>query len=105
MGGVFAAAWFIGVLLYGIAQIVAAWVGYHYLFGPVLGAAIIAGCLWFRFSLPITIGSFVGAAYVYHWAWYWALLFAAPGLAFMMVSGVFAGAGALINRRSRRSTW
>lgn len=83
----------IAMLVYGGAQIYAGIVGikFHLGLGWAIAAAVAA--LFFRFTLPITIGSFFGAMNVWGWHWALALIFAAPGLAFMalMIPGVLAG--------------
>jgi hypothetical protein len=90
--GIFGCVFMAGMLTYGIAQI---WAGYwgiahHWGAGWAIGAVVIA--FLFRFTLPVTIGSFFGAMNVWGWPWYGALIFAAPGLAFMalMVPGALA---------------
>lgn len=91
-GGALGCVFMIGMLLYGFAQIWAGYIGidHHLGYGWAIGAVIVA--LLFRFSLPITIGSFFGAMNVWGWPWYGALIFAAPGLAFMalMIPGALA---------------
>lgn len=82
----------IGMMVYGIALIWAGYIGidYHLGSGWAIGAVVVA--FLFRFSLPITIGAFFGAMNVWGWPWYGALIFAAPGLAFMalMIPGMLA---------------
>ena len=80
------------VLVYGGAQLIAAWQGiaYHWGWGWSLGAMLLLFGL--RFTLPITIGAFFGAKDVWGWHWFFALIFAAPGLLFM-VPGVIASLG------------
>lgn len=77
---------------YGLLQIWAGYIGieYHLGGGWAIGAVVIAFLL--RFTLPVTIGSFFGAMDVWGWHWVGALVFAAPGLAFMalMIPGALA---------------
>ena len=75
---------FVLFIVYGIAQIVAAYVGidFHLGAGWAIGAMVAA--FLFRFTLPITVGSFFGAMDVWNWHWVLAGLFAAPGLAFVI---------------------
>ncbi|PJE78255.1 hypothetical protein CI610_02817 [invertebrate metagenome] len=75
---------FILFFLFGIAQLVAGYVGIDYHFGAGWAVAALVASLMFRFTLPITIGAFFGAMDV--WGWHWALsaLFVAPGLAFLI---------------------
>lgn len=72
------------IALYAIAQIVASLQGLETYLG-VLGALfIIAACLYFRFTLPLTIAAFLCAKNVWGWHWFFALIFVAPGLAFLL---------------------
>jgi len=77
------------LVLYGLVQIYAGWVGIEYHLGSGWAVAAFVAAFVFRFTLPITVGSFFGAMDVWGWPWLGALLFAAPGLAFMalMVPG------------------
>ena len=74
---------FLGFVGYGLTQIYAGFLGIDFHLGKVwaIGAIILA--FLFRFTLPLTIGSFFGAMNVWGWHWAGALLFAAPGLIFM----------------------
>jgi len=82
----------IGMLVYGIAQIWAGYIGIDHHLGSGWAIAAVVVAFLFRFSLPITIGSFFGAMNVWGWPWYGALIFAVPGLAFMalMIPGALA---------------
>lgn len=77
---------------YGAAQIYAGYIGIEYHLGVGWAIAAMVVTFMFRFTLPITIGSFYCALDVWNWHWSLALLFAAPGLAFMalMLPGIFA---------------
>jgi hypothetical protein len=66
--------------IYGVAQIVASFVGFDYYVGAFLAAVFVGACIWFRFTLPLTIAAFLGAKNVWEWHWFLALIFAAPGL-------------------------
>lgn len=81
-------------LAYGFSQLVAAWLGADDQFGPVIAGGAIFLCVMLRFSLPITVFSFMGALNVWEWPWYGALLFAVPGLAFL----AFGFAGDLLSK-------
>lgn len=72
--------------VYGVAQIVAAFVGLDYYVGTLWAVVIMAACIWFRFTLPLTIASFFGALHVWEWHWFFALIFAAPGLLLVIPS-------------------
>jgi len=75
---------FILFIVYGMAQIVAGYVGIDFHFGAVWAGVAIFAAFMFRFTLPITVGAFFGAMDVWHWHWALAALFAAPGLAFII---------------------
>lgn len=77
-------------LVYGIAQIVAGYVGIDFHLGAVWAGIATVAALMFRFTLPITIGAFFGAMNVWHWHWALAALFAAPGLAFIIPGVIVA---------------
>ena len=87
--------------IYGVAQFVAAWLGLGYYMGPFLAGVIIAASLFFRFTLPITVASFLGALYVWEWHWALALIFAAPGLLLVIPSilGSLIDQGRRVSRR------
>ena len=73
-------------LLFGIAQLVVGGMGIEYYFGGFwLGVAIVL-VVFFRFNLPIIIGSYFGAVELLQWHWALALLFAVPGLLFIVPS-------------------
>lgn len=78
------------LMLFGIAQFVAAYAGIAHFWGGFAAAAIIGFTILWRFFLPITIGSFCGALYVLKWHWAAALAFAAPGLLFVVPTVVAA---------------
>jgi hypothetical protein len=78
----------IGCLLfavYGIAQIVAAYVGLDYYLG-LWAVLIFIVCMFLRFTLPLTVASFLCAMNVWQWHWFLALIFAAPGLLLVIPS-------------------
>jgi len=81
-----------GVLLMlgvGLAQMVIGYIGIEYHFGAgwAIGAVVLA--LMFRFSLPLTVGTFFGAMDVFGFSFIVALLITLPGL-LLMVPGVIA---------------
>jgi hypothetical protein len=96
----------IGIILFlafGIAQIIAGFVGISYYFGPIMTVIIFAACLFLRFSLPITVFGFLGAMYAWDWPWWGALLFSFPGLLFAipaLLAGLMEVTG--IGRNSAR---
>lgn len=89
MSNVFGGLGIVAFLVFGIAQMIAGFAGISHELGAVWAWAALVAALGFRFTLPITIGSFFGALHVWDWHWVVALLFAAPGLA-LLVPGVLA---------------
>jgi len=71
---------------FGIVQLWAGWVGLDDSFGRGWAAAAVVLALFFRFTLPIVVGGFLCAKNVWEWHWFFALLFAAPGILFMVPS-------------------
>lgn len=86
-------------LVYGAVSIWAAYLGLDQALGW-WAILIVIGCLFFRFTLPLVVGAFLGALNVWHWHWALALLFAAPGLVFIIPSVVAALLSALPSRRA-----
>ena len=76
-------------MIWGVAQFIAGYAGIEAYAGAGWAVTAIILSLLFRFTLPVTIGSFYGAMVVWNWPWYLALLFAAPGLA-LIAPGVLA---------------
>jgi hypothetical protein len=87
----------LGVFAFGIAQFVAGFEGISDWLGSGWAWAALILALLFRFTLPITIGAFLGAVNVWGWHWSLAALFAAPGLAFA-IPGVLAWLVSLVRR-------
>jgi len=83
---------------YGFIQLYAAYQGAFYHFGDGLLIWLGMGfLLFFRLIFVMTIFSFLCATDIWGWEWYWAGLFAAPGLLFqipalllMMIGGVIS---------------
>jgi hypothetical protein len=75
--------------VFGIAQIYAGYIGISNSLGSLWALAAMVLALVFRFTLPLTIGSFFGAMNVWGWNWFFSALFALPGLVFV-VPGVIA---------------
>lgn len=69
---------------YGIAQIVAGFIGIDAAIGTFWAGALLFLAFVFRFMLPLTIGAFWCAFKVWHWHWALAVIFAAPGLLFLI---------------------
>lgn len=82
-------------LVYGIAQLVAALAGLGHHLGPVWAVVILAATLTFRFTLPVTVGALLGATNVWGCHWLGALVFAMPGLVFVVPAVPSAVLGSL----------
>jgi hypothetical protein len=76
-------------IVYGFVQIYAGYIGIDHHLGGLWAALAIVAAVIFRFTLPITIGSFFGAMNVWGWHWVGSAFFAAPGL-LLVVPGVLA---------------
>lgn len=74
---------------FGLSQFFAGYLGIAEHLGPIWAIVILTASLFLRFSLPITIGAFFGAMDVWGFHWGLAMLFAAPGLMFL-VPGIIA---------------
>lgn len=77
-----------------VAQCYAGYHGISHHWGIEWAIAAIVLAFFFQFTLPITVGSYFGAIYLWHWPWYGALAFATPGMALMllaMIPGAMAG--------------
>ena len=88
----------IAIFAFGAIQIYAGWLGLEDSFG--WGWAVIAAVLaiLFRFTIPIAIGAFLCAKNIWEWHWALALLFALPGLVFM-IPAVFASMVSAVRNR------
>ena len=89
-----------GVLLMlgiGLAQMVIGYIGidYHLGAGWAIGAVVLA--LVFRFSLPLTVGTFFGAMDVFGFSFIVALLITLPGLLLMVPGAIAAGIAGLVS--------
>lgn len=99
-GGALGIAMFLLMGAYALAMLVAAWMGIDYYWGPFAAGAILFACFLLRLSLPGTVFAFLGALNVWDWPWYGALVFAAPGLAFMAIGVTGQLIGGLFGRRA-----
>jgi hypothetical protein len=79
----------------GLAQMVIGYIGIEYHFGAgwAIGAVVLA--LMFRFSLPLTVGTFFGAMDVFGFSFIVALLITLPGLLLMIPGAIAAGIAGL----------
>jgi len=100
VGAAFGCGFMILMLVYGLAQIFAGYVGIEHHVGKGWAIAAVVVTFLFRFSLPITVGSFFSAMDVWGWHWIGAIVFAAPGLAFMalMIPGALTSVMARVKR-------
>jgi len=87
------------ILLLGIGQLWLGYVGIDYHLGFLAAGAAIAAAIFFRFMLPISIGSFFGAVDVMGWPWWGGVLVAAPGLVFLVPALVTTALEPLLSRR------
>ena len=83
------------LLFVGLAQMVIGYLGieYHLGGGWAIGAVVLA--IMFRFSLPLTIGTFFGAIDVLNLSWIVALIITLPGLLLMVPGAIAAGIAGL----------
>lgn len=91
MGKAYASHYDVSFFAFGIAQIVVGYIGLQVMIGTWVAVVGLGFAFGLRIMLPMTIGSFFGAIEVLGWPWWGALLFAAPGLLFM-IPGIIAEA-------------
>jgi len=82
---------------FGISQIYAGFIGIEYLYGSFWAGVAVFIAVTIRFTIPMTIGAFVCALKVWGWHWFFAAIFTAPGLLFIM-PGMIASAFSLLKR-------
>ncbi len=82
-----------------ISQFVAGFQGIQHHCGTGWAIAAVVA-VFFRFTLPLTVGAFFGAMNVSGWHWLAALCFAVPGLA-LVIPGVIAALVASLATRGR----
>lgn len=78
------AAWFVLIIIYGLVMLGAGWAGIDDAAGSLWAFLALFAATMFRFTLPITIGAFLAAVNLWEWHWFFALIFVAPGLLFMV---------------------
>ena len=81
----------IGVVFFlgfAIAQGAIGFLGVEYHFGSGWAIGVLVLAFVFRFTLPLTIGTFFGALDVFGWPWYGALFITLPGLLFMVPGAI-----------------
>lgn len=85
MAGGIGVVFFLG---FAIAQGAIGFLGVEYHFGSGWAIGVLVLAFVFRFTLPLTIGTFFGALDVFGWTWYGALLITLPGLLFMVPGAI-----------------
>lgn len=75
-------------LIYGLAQLIAGYVGIEHYFGKFWASVALIAALFFHFTLPITIGSFFCAWKIWNWPWILAAIFAVPGLILIIPNSI-----------------
>ena len=65
-----------------IFHLVLGYLGFQYFFGTTIAVLLTILCIFFRFSLPLSIGTFFGIIYVLEWHWFFAILISLPGVIF-----------------------
>jgi len=81
----------IGVIFFlgfAIVQGAIGYLGIEYHFGSGWAIGVLVLAFLFRFTLPLTIGTFFGVLDVFGWPWYGALLITLPGLLFMVPGAI-----------------
>lgn len=97
MGASLGVIGFVAFMAFGIAQLVAGFVGIEHELGLIWSWVALIAAIVFRFTLPITVGAFFGAMEVWDWHWTLAALFAAPGLLFL-IPGVLVSVFSAVKR-------
>jgi len=87
-------------LVIGVAQLIIGFMGIEFYIGTIGAVIVVALCFMFRFSLPLTIGTFFGALEVLNWPWYYALLITAPGLLLMIPAFIGVASSSFGNRQN-----
>ena len=60
--------------------LIVGFLGIQYFFGTISSILVTIFCIFFKFSLPLTVGTFFGIIYVLEWHWFFALLITLPGI-------------------------
>lgn len=92
----------IAFFAFGLAQFYLGAVGLDLVIGHWWAGAAVLAAIFFRFTLPLSIGCFIYATKVWGWPWWGGVLFAAPGLAFMVPGALAALLGAVFRRKPGR---
>jgi hypothetical protein len=75
---------YVAFICFGLLQLACGFWGIEDAAGKVWAWLSLIAAVSFRFTIPITVGVFLCATNVFHWDWWWAALFAAPGLIFIV---------------------
>ena len=97
MNAILGVGGFLSILAFGLAQLAAGYAGISDGLGVGWAAGALFVALVFRFTLPITVGSFFGAMNVWGWHWALAAVFAAPGL-LLIIPGALASILSMVKR-------
>lgn len=89
---------FITVMLYGLIQIYAGFLGIELYWGTVWAAVIIAFSMMTRITIPIMIGGYFCATEIWNWDIIWAVIFVMPSILFMIPAFI----AMLINNKNLR---
>lgn len=92
----------IAFFAFGIVQIYIGLAYFHHTFGFGWAIAVSVAAFGFRLSLPLTVGTFLGAMNLWGWPWYLAAVFTAPALAFVVPGAITAALKFLSELRYRR---
>lgn len=90
-------------IAFGIFQLVIGYQGIEHHIGSIWAGIAIVCALVFRFTLPITIGTYFGVVDVLEWHWALALVIALPGFLFMaptLILGIFEPILSKISKKS-----
>jgi hypothetical protein len=90
------------VAVFRLGQVALGTLGLWQILGPVWAVAALALLILMRFTIPVRIGVFLAAVYLWHLPWIAGLLLAAPRLP-LMLPGLIATALARV--RHPRPVW
>ena len=73
----------ISLFILMIFHLVVGFLGMQYFFGTLIALMFAIFCIYFKFSLPLTVGTFFGIIYVLEWHWFFAIILTLPGIFFL----------------------
>lgn len=103
MGAALTVLGVVAFIVYGLFQIYSGFVGIEAYAGPWWAWGALFASLMVRITFPITVGAFYCAWQVWGWHWALAVLWALPGLAFMLpavIAGTLEWGRGFIARRA-----